>query len=202
MKSLLYILLLFSLGLHSQILTRDFTTGEGVDYKGHNYRSVKIAQADEYYNVSWKSWLLDDIVVNDLQFLLDKKTQESQSGCGHHSGAVVDSGRYTYRGAMLVCPSGWRLPRLGEWDTLLKKITLDQRAFMFSGQKGFKGYHNDTVNSQIVIGTQILSGGFWWTTEAKGERAYVVKIHPNLFYETGVADIWDNAAVRCVRDEE
>jgi uncharacterized protein (TIGR02145 family) len=201
MKRLLYIFCFFIMPLEAQILTRDFATGEDLYYKGSNYRVVKMSHPDDYYNLIWKSWTVDDIHINDLPHLLDMKTQKQQSGDGYFINPVVDSIYFNHAGAMQVCPAGWRLPRIGEWDTLLRKLNHTQRDWLLSQHNGFKGYHSAIEDSTIVKKTQILNGGFWWAADTLGNRAYVIKL-TNDTWDIGLADIWDYATVRCVKDEE
>ena len=200
MKKIIFCLFLTS-SLHSQvkITNRDFTEGEEIYYGKDNYRTVKVSELDEYYNVSWKTWLLDDLRLRDFPNLLDIKTQKDQKGVGNFVNPVVDSLYFNYAAALKVCPVGWRLPRLGEWDTLLRKINQTQRNWMLKSGNGFKGYHSAISDSLIIKESQILEGGFWWASDSLGSKAYVIKVTET--WEIGLADVWDYATVRCVKDE-
>jgi len=201
MKRLIYIFCFFIMPLEAQILTRDFVIGDIIYYKGLNYRVVKLSTTDEYHNLSWKNWMVDDIHINDLPYLLDMKTQKDQYNDGYFINPVVDSIYFNHAGAMQVCPIGWRIPRIGEWDTLLRKINYAQRDWLLGQHNGFRGYRSAIEDSSIVKKIQVLTGGFWWASDKLGNRAYVIKLTNNN-WDIGLADIWDYATVRCVKDEE
>jgi uncharacterized protein (TIGR02145 family) len=202
---ILLIALTIALSAMAQLFTRDFRQAEGPFYQGSNYRAIDISETDEYFSVSWKRWLLDDINVSDMDNLLNMKTQKDQNLSGYFVNAVVDSTRFNHAAAMKVCPQGWRLPRIGEFDSLLHKISYNQRTYMFGNKMdGFKGFRSDTITGKVFKKTQHIKGGFWWCQETNSEntKAYVVKIGENMFYEVGMADIWDLASVRCIKKED
>jgi len=188
----------------SQVFTRDFRQSEESPYHyGTSYRAVEVAEHDEYYNVYWKKWLIDDIKTFEEDNMLDMKTQEGLNNDGYFVSPITDSIYFNHSAAMRACPSGWRLPRIGEYDTLMKSLSYDQRAYMFNKLDGFRGYRMDSIDGSAVVKTQLLHGGFWWCSEAKeSSRAYVVKVGDNVFYEVGLADIRDLASVRCVKDDD
>lgn len=188
--------------LEAQILTRDFRSGEDVYYNGQNYRIIQTGEHDEYHNLVWKSWFLDNMRYVELPHLLDLKTQKEQHGDGYFVNPVIDSIYFNHAGALKVCPAGWRIPRIGEWDTLLKTMSSLQREYMFGKLSGFIGYHSAVSDNDIIKERQLLKGGYWWAADTIGSRAYVIKITENNTYDIGVADVWDNASVRCVKDEE
>ena len=68
----------------SQIFTRDFRQSEESPYHhGTSYRAVEVAEHDEYYNVYWKKWLIDDIKTFEEDNMLDMKTQEGLNNDGY-----------------------------------------------------------------------------------------------------------------------
>jgi uncharacterized protein (TIGR02145 family) len=176
---------------------------EEIFYMGHSYRAVEVAEQDEYYNVYWKKWMIDDIRPFEADQLMDMKTQKEFRNEGYFVNPIVDSAKFNHSAAMKVCPAGWRLPRVGEYDTLMSTITKDQRSYMFRKLEGFKGYSADTSAGIPMMKRQMLKGGFWWCqeTDTSKARAFVVKVGENCFYEVGMADIKDLASVRCVQDD-
>jgi len=201
--ALLAAALLFAGAAIAQVFTRDFRQSQESPYHhGTTYRCIEVSEQDQYYNIYWKSWLIDDIRTFEEDNILDMKTQEGMNNDGYFASATTDSIYFNHAAAMRACPSGWRLPRIGEYDTLMKSITYDQRAYMFSKLGGFRGYSADSLNGSATVKTQILRGGFWWCWESKdAERAFVIKVGDSGFYEVGLADIKDLASVRCVKDD-
>lgn len=197
------LLMLIPIECASQLITRGFRqVGEGPFHHGTSYRAVDIAEEDEYGNVYWKRWLIDDLRTFEDDNMLDMKTQEGFENDGRFLSPIVDSIYFNQAAAAKACPSGWRLPRIGEFDTLMAKITYDQRAYMFIGGRGFKGYTSEMTQGRLAIKTQILKGGFWWCQAPDtAYRAYVATVGDNNFYDVGLADVKDLASVRCVRDD-
>jgi len=63
-------------------------------------------------------WMIDDIqIYEERAFLMDLKTQEGQNGVGIFVNPTMNSGLFNHEAATSVCPIGWRLPRIGEWDS-------------------------------------------------------------------------------------
>lgn len=187
----------------SQIISKRFRqVGEGPYHYGISYRVVKISEEDRYGNVYWKDWFIDDMKIFETNKLLNMKTQEGYENDGLFLSPIVDSIYFNHAAAKIACPSGWRLPRIGEYDTLMRVLTYDQRAYMFMNGRGFKGYTSEMIHGRLAVKTQLLKGGFWWcSTQYKESRAYVVTVGDNNFYEVGDADTKDLASVRCVKDD-
>ena len=73
---------------------------------------------------------------------------------------------------------------------------------MFMNGRGFRGYTSEIVQGRLAVKTQLLKGGFWWCAAPDtSDRAWVVTVGDNNFYEVGLADVKDLASVRCVRDD-
>ena len=195
----------FAAPSEAQILTRGFVqVGEGPYHHGISYRAVKIAEEDEYSNVYWKRWLIDDIKAFEEDNVLDMDTQEGYGNDGRFLSPIVDSIYFNHAAAQheKTCPAGWRLPRIGEFDTLMLRLTYDQRAYMFMNGRGFRGYTSEIVEGRLAVKRQLLKGGFWWCAASdSSDRAYVVTVGDNNFYEVGLADVKDLASVRCVSDD-
>lgn len=148
-------------------------------------------------------WMIDDIQIYDEQpFLMDLKTQKDQEGVGVFINATMNSGLFNYKAATSVCPTGWRLPRIGEWDTLIGTLTTEQINFMFFKRRGFYGY-SITIKDSIPYKTiQQLTGGFWWTSDKMKNRYVGKEFTEQSIWRDGYLEEGDFAAVRCVKIEE
>jgi len=152
---------------------------------------------------NWKLWMIDDLVPHTIDQVMNMETQSDQKGVGVFLNGAYDSLVINYDGATKSCPTGWRLPRIGEWDTLLNTLEYTQRVAFFNNLRGFKGSKTDTINGTMVKTETSLSGGFYWsiTDDSSGNKAWGVEIEDNYNINFGKADKSDFLSVRCVKDE-
>jgi uncharacterized protein (TIGR02145 family) len=183
--------------------TRTRPSAEDLRHRGTTYRVIEVSETDQYYNVYWKKWMLDDMKIFEEDNMLDMKTQKGYGNEGRFLSPVIDSIYFNHSAAELACPQGWRLPRIGEYDTLMMKIDYDTRAYVFGRGRGFRGYTSEITEGRLAVKKQLLKGGFWWCQAPDGaDKADVVTVGDNNFYEVGLADVKDLASVRCVQDDE
>jgi uncharacterized protein (TIGR02145 family) len=200
MKSLIYIFIFsFNILFAQEVRIR---RGDDVRVGGHVYRTVEIARVDSFYNVSWEGWFLDDMKWYLMPHLLDLETQKNQTGPGFFVNAFYDSIYFNPAAALKVCPAGWRLPRIGEWDTLINTLSDGQLKYMFNELPGFLGYSRNLIGDKINKDQQILPGGFWWSSTPHGEKVAGAEIDRLYRYNIGYGDQWDKASVRCIRKDE
>jgi uncharacterized protein (TIGR02145 family) len=148
-------------------------------------------------------WMVDDIqIYEERAFLMDLKSQEGQNGLGIFVNPVMNSGLFNYEASRKVCPQGWRLPRIGEWDTLIGTLTTEQINFMFFKRRGFYGYSITMKDSVPYKAVQQLSGGFWWTSDMHKNRFIGKEFTEQSVWRDGYLEAGDFAAVRCVKDPE
>jgi uncharacterized protein (TIGR02145 family) len=148
-------------------------------------------------------WMVDDIqIYEERAFLMDLKTQEGQNGVGIFINPVTNSGLFNYEAAISVCPIGWRLPRIGEWDTLIGTLTTEQINFMFFKRRGFYGYSVTMKDSVPHKAVQQLSGGFWWTSDKSKNRFIGKEFTEQSVWRDGYLESGDFAAVRCVKNDD
>ena len=148
-------------------------------------------------------WMVDDIqIYEERAFLMDLKSQEGQGGLGIFVNPVMNSGLFNYEASKTVCPQGWRLPRIGEWDTLIATLTTEQINFMFFKRRGFYGYSITMKDSIPYRAVQQLSGGFWWTSDTHKNRFIGKEFTEQSVWRDGYLESGDFAAVRCVKDPE
>lgn len=198
-------LLLILLLITSNILTQvRLKRGNDLIFKNHSYRVVNVPTITENgYPDSWKLWMADDLVPYTKSHIMDMETQSNQKGVGIFLNGAYDSLKINYEGAIKACPTGWRLPRIGEWDTLLNTLSYSQRMNFFNKLKGFKGVKTYSVNDSIFKTETSLPGGFYWssTEDSSGHKSWGVEIESNYNINVGKADKSDFLSVRCVKDE-
>lgn len=176
-----------------------FRKGPDVQHLSKVYRTVKIGHPEIE-----RIWMLEDIkYVGELDNVIDLKTQEGYGGTGSIISGVNDSTYFNYKASLLVCPTGWRIPRIGEWDTLLGTITPYQRKYMFNSFNGFRGHYFYVKNDSIMKGNSNLIGGYWWALDSiECYTCNAVRFDPEWNYENGYADSGDKMSVRCIKEEE
>ena len=200
MKILIVFLLVISNSLTQVRLKRS----NDLIFGGHYYRTVSIPTINpEGYPDNWKLWMIDDLVPYNKKYIMDMITQSKQKGAGTFLNGAYDSLKINYEGAIKSCPSGWRLPRIGEWDTLFNSLNYNQRVEFFNNLNGFKGFKTYTYDGYIYKTETILPGGFYWssTEDYSGLKAWGVEIEKNYNINNGKADKSDFLSVRCVKDE-
>lgn len=179
-------------------LTPQFRYGADLNYYNRIYKTIKLAYLDESDQLIWTTWMASDLYISKgLRDLLDFKTQKGQGGDGNWVSPVVDSIYFNLAAATKVCPAGWRLPRLGEWDTLMNFTTRAQKEFMFPKLNGYKSHHTRPIENKLLKEVKILQGGYWWISDA--DQVNSVKLDVSYNYEKGLADSWDRASVRCIK---
>lgn len=170
----------------------------------HNklYKIVKIGNPND--TIPMKYWLMSDIDEEDMPYLLDMKTQKDQTGIGNYMSPTYEDGLYNWAGAMMACPTGWRIPRIGEWDTLFNQLYPNEKRQMFGEMKGFVGYTNIADEYFITRKINKLEGGFWWSSNDIGEIAQGIELQSKgdgFSYYRGSAEKYSKAGVRCIKDD-
>lgn len=204
MKILLFILL-FPYILFSQ--NRNIILGEDIVSYGINYNTVYIAAPDNYGNLDWKQWTLQDIILTkELKGVLPLSSQNGMTGVGSMINGVSDSIFFTPAAANSVCPVGFRLPRVGEYDTLMGLLSMDERRWFFNKLPGYISHNYNNINDSIIKDKKIIKGGYWWTStiiynENTEYKQIGIEIDCMYSYHTGKGDFGDYAVVRCIRNK-
>ena len=148
-------------------------------------------------------WMINDInVVEEKSYLMNQETQDSMLGVGVFINPVINRGLFNYSAALSVCPVGWRIPHIGEWDTLAQTLKFEQLAFMFPNPRGFIGYSLTLSDSSIVKKTQNLKGGYWWTCDTINNRLVGMELTDDWVWREGYLNEGDFAGVRCIKSED
>lgn len=166
------------------------------------YKIVKIGNPND--TIPMKYWLMSDIEEADIPYLLDMRTQKGQTGVGNYISPVYEDGLYNWSGAMIACPTGWRIPRIGEWDTLFNQLLHSEKKQMFGELNGFVGYSHHADEYSISKKINKHEGGFWWSADDIEEHAKGVELQKNgenFSYYKGSAEKYSRAAVRCIKDD-
>lgn len=188
------------------ISVRLFRIYDDTVFEGHLYKLVKIG--NPYYetngaeNIHWKIWFMDDIKPYEKNNLLDISTQMGMTGVGLFLNANFDSIYFNPSGAQTACPSGWRVPRIGEWDTLFDQLNIDMKMVMFRNLPGYVSY--EIVRDDTILKKRVdkLHGGFWWSSTMDELRCEGIELDNSRNKTNGKGSLHDRAAVRCVRDDE
>jgi len=53
--------------------TRTRPSTEDLRLRGTTYRVIEVSETDQYYNVYWKKWMLDDMKIFEEDNMLDMK---------------------------------------------------------------------------------------------------------------------------------
>ena len=191
---LLVLILFVTLSLHSQI-DRNFRSYKD-DYG--QMIAVKVGHPEDEM-----IWMINDVnILEEKSHLLNQQTQDSMYGVGVFINPVINRGLFNYSAAKSVCPVGWRLPRIGERDTLAQTLTFEQLTFMFPNPRGFIGYSLTLSDSSIVKKTQNLKGGYWWTSDSINNRLVGMELTSDWVWREGFLNEGDFAGVRCIKSED
>jgi len=100
-KSLKYIILILFFAITSSVTAQE--EGSFRDSRdGKTYKTIKIEN---------QTWFAEGLAY------------KTSSGCWENNKRYSDAGHlYTWETAQNVCPSGWHLPSLAEWNTLIKNL--------------------------------------------------------------------------------
>jgi uncharacterized protein (TIGR02145 family) len=199
---LLVILLFFSIISFGQNDRHWFPHFEDSIFHNKLYKIVKIGNPND--TIPMKYWLMSDIEESNIPYLLDMRTQKGQTGIGNYMSPVYEDGLYNWSGAMIACPAGWRLPRIGEWDTLFNQLLHSEKIQMFGELNGFVGYSHQVDEYIITKKINKQDGGFWWSSDGIGEFARGVELQrngENFSYYKGSAEKYSRAGVRCIKDD-
>lgn len=190
------------------ISNRLFQIKNDTTFEGHLYKIVRIGYLNQDINgtetINWKLWFLNDLRPYGKKNLLNMKTQRNMSGVGLFINANYDSIYFNPAGAQNACPDKWRVPRIGEWDTLfnMNMVDIDIKMFMFSELPGYISYEivkDDTILKKKV---EKQKGGFWWSSTISDSRCEGIELDNSRNKSKGKGSLYDRAAVRCVRDDE
>ena len=189
------------------------------------YKMVTIAPEGKDYSETWmaenlnyktaNSWCYDDKDENCAKYgrlyTWASAVGKTKTECGN--GQECNLGTGDIRG---VCPEGWHLPSLEEWEDLFKAVggqsTAGAKLKSKTGWKEYSGINNEDAFgfSALPTGSRYYSGDyddegydadFWSSTEDNGTYAYDVY----LYYDGEGAILDDDFkdygfSVRCLKD--
>ena len=199
-------------GLSDWSDTHDFTTvAEGmpceglptVTYAGRTYNTVQIGS---------QCWLKQNLNVGTMIDSSQNQTitntaiekycyQNDTLNCGRYGGLYQWSeamGYVTTAGAQGICPTGWHLPRLEEWDTLKAFVGGDGNALKADGS-------NTSGFSAIFAGARTDAGAFtnfgsnatFWSTTRFFYYTDLNKTNGSIYENTYTANY--GLSIRCIK---
>ena len=177
--------------------------GSDLHHNLHLYRVVDIPITDVDGNIThFVSWMWDDLIpYKDQNYLLNIESQKEQTGVGSFINPTYDSLKLNFEGAMRSCPTGWRLPTIEDWDTLLNVLDYNQRISFLNKTNGYKGFKIDTLNGNIIKTSTYIDGGFYWSSTNSNENVWGIEFDDIYNVNKGKADFADFLSVRCIRKD-
>jgi len=168
----------------------------------------------------------DAVLIYDQVWMAENVNDQSSGICYDNTPANCDKyGRlYTWSQATTICPSGWNLPTLDEWNKLLNAVGSSSTAGKLlkatSGWYSTNGSGQPADTGTDIYGFKALPGGYkgsqfghiewagyWWSkTDREGFLAYRLLMHSTADYARwNHDDYWDlktdNISVRCFRNK-
>jgi uncharacterized protein (TIGR02145 family) len=112
---------------------------------------------------------------------------------------------YSWDEANVVCPDGWRLPTVEEWQELVEITGGEKKAgyaLVFDNGLGLKMEFGYPPNVNGRFGTEGSQTNFWTATENNDETAYSYYLIRNKLplVFNGYLSKKYNLACRCVKD--
>lgn len=174
-----------------------------LEYNSNLYRVVKVPVIIDDEVDHFIYWMADDLRPSEVVNVMDMKTQDEQEGIGRFVNGAFDSISFNYSGALKSCPSGWRLPKIEDWDTLINVLSDHQKMSFFSVLKGSKEIKTDTICGNIFKKEIQLNGAYYWSHSESEDTAWRIEIE-NKYYNVskGKSEITDFLLVRCIKDGE
>lgn len=111
---------------------------------------------------------------------------------------------YTYEAATKVCPAGWRLPSVQDWNELLKVMGGEDKVAPLMLKTMNSGGFNAKLGGMATVGNFILLdsyGAFWTATEKDKDNAWLLYFTPKSTIVTVSYSVKSHGlSVRCLRD--
>jgi uncharacterized protein (TIGR02145 family) len=147
--------------------------------------------------VNGLEWMAEDLNLGTVVTGNALASDGSQKWCYGNDDKHCDAhgGLYTWKAAMNVCPSGWRLPSKDEWDDLMRTFSNNRTKLNEAGFNGnLNGYRN--ASNQFVKRTEQMN--YWSATStSQGEYGHIWTSYDRL--NQGEALLQLGLGVRCVR---
>jgi uncharacterized protein (TIGR02145 family) len=184
-------------------------------YEGKTYHTVQIGT---------QCWLKENLDVGTMILGIQNQTNNSviEKYCYNDdpNNCVTYGGLYqwdeamqyvTNEGATGICPPGWHIPTVAEFETLIATVNNDGNSLKAVGQGGGAGAGTNTSGfSALLAGSRYYNGyfndvgyyaNFWSSTEYNANNAYRLYLLTN----DGSILLYQNAkdygfSVRCVKD--
>jgi len=190
-----------------------------VDYDGKTYNTVLIGD---------QCWLKENLDIgtridgnqnqtnNTPTNIIEKYCYDNNpNNCATYGGLYQwdEAMQYvTTSGAKGICPPGWHIPTLTEFDTLKAAVNNNGNALKAIGQGGGGGAGTNTSGfSALLAGYRNYTGGnfsalgshgrFWSSTESNASNAYdllLLSTESNIYLHSNYKDY--GFSVRCIKD--
>ena len=213
----------------SNLVVKTFD-GFTTDFEGHVYSTVRLGKQEWINrNLETKYFSNGEMISTTgtptLNIETDDKPIFQWPFIGHedHPELLDDHGRlytwYTVSDSRRICPTGWHIPSIGEWNELLVHLGGDELTYgIFSGFRNYNwesqlstGATEGSFNAQLA-GFRTAAGQFqygsnygtyWWSsTEASsgiGNSVYCGKTAVEKVFQTQ-NNMKNGYSVRCVKD--
>jgi len=156
------------------------------------YKSFSDARDGKYYNI---------VDIGEQTWMAENLNYDTTGSVCNGGYCNIYGRLYDWATAKDVCPYGWHLPTIMEWNTLLGVASWAQLKSM-QGWSVEQGQGTDVHGFSALPGgsneDEIGSIGFWWSNSVEGSgRAHFVSTSGN-----NVADVGNLYSVRCVKSKE
>jgi len=186
-----------------------------VEYEGQTYHTVQIGN---------QCWLKENL---DVGIRLDDSVEQVNNGiiekycysndtayCNIYGGLYLwdEVMQYdTTEGAKGICPDGWHIPKLSEFDTLIANVNGDGNALKAVGQGNLDGIGTDLSGfSGLLTGYHHVNGGFfnltdctyfWSTTQTISSDVYCIALFSSWSVPGRAGNAKDMGySVRCLKN--
>jgi uncharacterized protein (TIGR02145 family) len=183
---------------------------ETVDYAGKIYNTIQMGNQcwlKENLNVGVMSSPSNNGVIEKYCFNNIEDSCTKYGGLYYWQEAMQYSGT---EGAKGICPTGWHIPTLAEFQTLTTTVGNDGNALKAIGQGSGSGAGTNTSGfSAMLAGDRSINGYFynldhgyfWSSTEFSASTAYFLYLYYSDSVIYTIVDSKDYGfSVRCLRD--
>lgn len=186
---------------------------ETVDYEGKIYNTIQMGNQcwlKENLNVGIQSYPTNNGIIEKYCYNNSEDSCNKYGGLYYWQEAMQYSGT---EGAKGICPTGWHIPTLADYNTLVTYVDSNGNALKRDDQGSGYGQGTNTSGfSGLLAGGKGYSGGpfqavdvwgsFWTSKPNTGAYAYTMQILSDtktIYIHPGTMVSW-GMSVRCIKD--